>query len=103
MLESPILPGPQGESAAHGPLRPLQWCDLMARFAAQRDLRLLLSLERAGLAGSFGSLAHPLAVREGARGGGGKRGVNPEALAAGKCRRSIPAKAVMTKGERESK
>jgi hypothetical protein len=71
-------PGQAGEGGA--PLRPLLWSELVARFAAARDLRHAVTLSHGAAPGSFdGGAARWLNDL-----GKGKPAVNPDALGNGK-------------------
>lgn len=83
MFEAAITPAVAGIGAP-GNLRPLDWSELVARLAAARDLRDVLS-RPAMVAGSFVGQA-----RGGlARAGNGERAVNLDALGRGKTPQGI--------------
>jgi hypothetical protein len=74
MFEAAILPAVVSKE---GTLRPLDWGELVGRFAAARDLRGILRPSAEG-AGSFISAAASMHVAN------GERGVNLDALGRGK-------------------
>jgi hypothetical protein len=79
MFEAAIMPAVVSTGAV---LRPLDWGELVARFAAARDVRALLS-RPAGGAGSFTSAAASMHAP------GGERPVNLDALGRGKALEAI--------------
>ena len=74
MFEAAIMPAVVANGDA---LRPLDWGELVARFAAARDLRDLASRSGNGMGSFFSGAAH---LREGV----GQRPVNHDALGRGK-------------------
>ena len=83
MFEAAIMPAVVSAGDA---LRPLDWGELVARFAAARDLRSLVA-RSAGNAGSFVSGAAMLRVSQ------GERPINLDALGRGKAPAAIFAAA----------
>ncbi|MFA9199723.1 MAG: hypothetical protein ACEQR8_00850 [Cypionkella sp.] len=79
MFEAAILPAVAGPGES---LRPLDWRELVARFAAVRDLRGLGARPAAGAA-SFAAGAAQL------RAASGERGINLDALERGKAPTAI--------------
>jgi hypothetical protein len=86
MFEAAIMPAVVGKRDA---LRPLDWGELVARFAAARDLRSLLARPSA-FPGSFASGAGSLRASQ------GERPINFDALGRGKV---AAARSVAAAGE----
>lgn len=79
MFETEISPNAPTDGVQEDGLRPLDWQELVARFAAVRDLRRVLNRAPSG-----GSFANPAAASI-ASGNQGKRDVNPNGSTDIKC------------------
>ncbi|ABC64786.1 hypothetical protein [Erythrobacter litoralis] len=71
---------PEGHAAGPGPLDEIAWPELVARLAAQRDLRRLLLSDRSGGPASFNGGAAAWLASAGGSNATGKRDVNRDAL-----------------------